>query len=1108
MTSSSCILGPFRLGPELARGGMAVVHRGQHLASGTGVAIKVVTGAATPKNRQALAHEVRQVARLHHPAVIRVHDQGVLPEEAAALGLDPGSPWLAMDLLEGGTLEQAPPQSWTELRKGVKSLLGALAHAHAHGIIHRDLKPANVLLTRQGRTVLTDFGIAFAGQPSSSGRLVGTPQVMAPEQVQGRWRDVGPWTDLYALGCTVWWLSTGRPPWTGPTLPDLFSAHLSEELPPFSALYPVPDGLAGWLAQLLARAPHDRPQCAADARHALDALDDPEDTRPLASVVVQRFSTAQTFHFDEALPTGDIGGPGPRAPTAPVRRPTRPTVGLRGFSDAGLGLFGLRHPPLVGRDAAWSLLCDTLLAVAEDGVTRTVGVVGKGGVGTSWLVNCFARAAHEAGAALPLPVSYPRNGDIDGQLASAILRHFRCLDLPHVEATSRLTQALNGLDPDFRPHMADALVSPEQAGDRRLAAAWSAIRALAARRPVLLVIDDAHWSEEAVEIVRRGTGWPAPVMMLATGDAAFGTQLAESTSEAQILRIPPLDRSTLTELLDTVLGLHTSVLNEIAIRAGGRPREALALARDLVHRGGLVSGPTGLELVRGEIPLPEDHRSLWLGRLDTVAESEASTAAVELAAVMGRWIDVKDWHRLSGVEDGALLGLLGQLTQAGLVDGSQDRFRLSSTTLEDAIRWRARERGTWWGHFQNILDSLPTEPNPAALYRRGELLHAAGRHAEALEPLSAAFELLVDKRRPRHANLAVVTWLEAVHAAGIDPADPTQVKQWDLVFHIYLQLGWLDAAIALADELEPLPGVSDGSAPLSVSYAYVRSEADRIRGDLVASESWAERMVAWNLRHQTIMPGKCEYILGRVLSEQLSKRDAARAMIWRAYEVLTPTWKAACLGHMGMMAYSDGDHDEALRLYKAAAPFYPDIEGDAERAMLDASMAQLAGDRGELEVALAGWTRALRYMEEAGHMSEAMVRLNVALVHVKLGQLEEARAHAWRARRDFTRMGRRPNEASACALLSTIAAADARWADVTEQLAGVSAASRGAVFSEPDHAWSLERAGVICSDAGQHALARTCLEMAQAHYVDALGRDDHGERVQAHIDALAPEGSP
>ena len=280
-------LGPFLLRRCIGRGGMAEVWSGVHAAQGVPVAVKVMTGerARNPVYRAAFRNEVQSVASLDHPGIVMVFEHGEIGPETdeASRGLLPaGSPYLAMELSEGGTLASLPVDDWTwnEARQVLRALLDALAHAHARGVVHRDLKPTNVLVFGGGGAVprlkLADFGLAQAFErqtnPDSTGFVCGTPSYMAPEQLRGEARDYGPWTDLYSLGCLAWALVTGQPPFAA-VLIQLVRLQLEEEPPPFAPLFPVPAGLEAWMRRLLAKDPGRRFLQAADAAWALQRLE-------------------------------------------------------------------------------------------------------------------------------------------------------------------------------------------------------------------------------------------------------------------------------------------------------------------------------------------------------------------------------------------------------------------------------------------------------------------------------------------------------------------------------------------------------------------------------------------------------------------------------------------------------------------------------------------------------------------------------------------------------------------------------------------------------------------------------------------------------------------
>jgi serine/threonine protein kinase len=243
--------GRYRLVEAIGQGGMGRVWRGWDESLHREVAVKEVllpADLAGPDRAAVVARalrEARAAARLRHPGIITVHDivQDVPGEDSA--------PLIVMEYVPGDSLARAVRRApggrlpWRRVAELGAALADALAHAHAAGIVHRDLKPDNVLLAERG-PVVTDFGIARVLDATTrlthTGTIVGTPQFMAPEQLEGRAVDAA--ADVWALGATLYAAAEGRPPFDAGSLTALYVAILTRP--------PAPAEHAGPLGEVLA----------------------------------------------------------------------------------------------------------------------------------------------------------------------------------------------------------------------------------------------------------------------------------------------------------------------------------------------------------------------------------------------------------------------------------------------------------------------------------------------------------------------------------------------------------------------------------------------------------------------------------------------------------------------------------------------------------------------------------------------------------------------------------------------------------------------------------------------------------------------------------------
>ncbi len=261
----------------LGEGGMGVVYKARQVAPNRLVALKMmrVRFAGPEEDLARFRSEAKALGRLKHPNIVQIIEGG---EHA-------GLPFFTLELVEGGSLDSrlgGSPLDSASAARLVRTLARAVQYAHEQGIVHRDLKPANILLgmastgsvagqgAELGLPKITDFGLAKClhdapGQPTQTGAILGTPSYMAPEQAGGHAREVGPWTDVYALGAILYELLTGRPPFKGATVTDTLEQVRSQDPVPPRRLQPkVPRDLETICLKCLQKDPGRRYSRAAD----------------------------------------------------------------------------------------------------------------------------------------------------------------------------------------------------------------------------------------------------------------------------------------------------------------------------------------------------------------------------------------------------------------------------------------------------------------------------------------------------------------------------------------------------------------------------------------------------------------------------------------------------------------------------------------------------------------------------------------------------------------------------------------------------------------------------------------------------------------------------
>ncbi|MCB9674943.1 MAG: protein kinase [Alphaproteobacteria bacterium] len=773
---------------------MGLVYRATHTTQRVPVAVKVDLHPPAPESTAAFLHEVQIVAALDHPNVVMVLDHGVVTEAAQRDSqgeLREGARWLAMELAGGGTAADHAPATWPEVRHLTQGLLKGLAHAHARGVVHRDIKPGNLLLAGDeasvatvpkglldARVVLSDFGISERREFTAlrTEDSVGTPQFMAPEQIEGRWRDQGPWTDLYAVGVLVWYWLTGRYPFRGTTAFKVFKQHLYDAPPAFEPTMDVPAGVEALLRELLAKDPTDRPEFAVEVRRSIDGLGEAT-VAASAAALPDDFEAETETRPGVAVTTGRTYGARTRGRLAKhglVEDGRHQNVQLHG---AGLALFGLRTVPFVGREAECDALWKELVQVRTERSARAVILRGPSGIGKSRLADWLCCRVHEVGVASTIRAEH-REGDPPGAGIVRLLEHeLRTDGLDPIELQERIGATFP--DPPFDRAALAALLAPQHydrpppttAEARQLALA--VLMTLAKNRTYVLVLEDAHRDVTTLELVdqilavQQLTSRPLLILATVQDEELVATPECEELigdllidPAAQSLVLQALDGEARQRLVRSMLGLEGALAQRIEDQTAGNPLFASQLLGSWVDQGILVPGPRGFQLAEGRTAeIPRDLTDIWRARVEAALSGQSGEAieAMEVAAALGMDFSADMWSEVCHLLE---LPMPERLLATWLnrhllhLDESEDRqIHFAHGLIRQALVDRSRFDGHWRDHNLAVAVHLREEVEAVKAVRLAGHLLEAEVWDEAVDPLAGAIEDQIDSGDLRSADL-------------------------------------------------------------------------------------------------------------------------------------------------------------------------------------------------------------------------------------------------------------------------------------------------------------------------------------------------------------------
>ncbi|MFN7971048.1 MAG: BREX system ATP-binding domain-containing protein [Acidobacteriota bacterium] len=734
-------IGPYRIVETLGGGGMGVVYRAHRAGAARDVAIKTVR--TRGGSLASIRREVQALARLDHPGVVRIVEDGVqdglpwyameLVEGAAfadhlaaraagpemeTLALGPARGAIAVDLATGADPPPAPsvaiPLDAEKLRESLDvlaTLADTLAYLHGEGIVHRDLKPDNVLVRPDGTAVIVDFGLASLAHAGVSREALeatwvsgGTIAYMAPEQAQGLLVDAR--TDLYALGCILYEIPTGAPPFSGDPMQILWAHAHHAPCAPSDLAASIPPALETLVLRLLAKDPAHRPG------HADDVL------RELRTLGANR----------------SIRG----------RRRPRPYVYRPGFA---------------GRDEAIEAL-DHDLSAARDGAGRVVFVGGESGVGKTRLALEIGSIAHRRGFAVvaghalpggpPLAVLRGLLGTVadtcregDEAARRAILGHGRAVLAPYDLAIASLPAL-----PD-EPPAAD--LPAEAARLRLFRALGHSLGALAERAPILLVLDDLQWADDPslgfLDHLRRG-----PIDRM--GVVVLGAYRAEEIHD-DLARILPahgerhlalgrLPGSAIASMTRSMLAAEAPPELDafLAEHGDGNPffvaeYTRMALSERFLRRA--AGGRWRLHRPAEGLPLPRTLGDLVARRIASL--TPATRRVLDLASIFGRELSlpllVPGERAAGGAGERAILAAITELLARHVLEDLGDGG-LSFT--HDKLRER-------------ILEEIPADRLPGLHLRVAETLDRSPDRDRHVPALGGHWEIAGDLSSARSAYL-------------------------------------------------------------------------------------------------------------------------------------------------------------------------------------------------------------------------------------------------------------------------------------------------------------------------------------------------------------------
>lgn len=651
----------------LGQGGTKTVYRSHDTLLDREVAVALIkVGGLDETGRQRVLREAQTMAQFgDHPNLVQIHD----------LGDEDGQPYMVLPLMTGGSVQSLLQESpdhrlpFDQTISIVKDVCRGLVFAHSKAIVHRDLKPGNVWLTSDGTAKIGDFGLAIGVDFSRITRtetIMGTPSYMAPEQTTGK--GVTELSDLYSLGCMFYEMVTGRPPFIGDGIVAILGQHINAApVAPSWHNDQCPKPLESLILGLLSKAPSDRPKSASGVLNSLESLDALRDTEP----------------------------------------PTRTQANV--LDSLATGVFVGRHREM-----------EMITGAVEDAISgqgRVVTIAGEHGIGKTRIAQEAAVYAELRGTGVLWGRCYEEGGTPPYwpwvQAITSLIRDSGS-DPLHGQ-TGSIMANISEVIPDLRDLVPDLeapppLDSPEQARFRLFDSIARFLRTAADQRPLVLLLDDLHWADDAslalLRFVTREISNSRLTILLTFLDVDLTpqhplSQTLGAMSEQPLLhmRLSGLSAEDVRRFIEVASGTipPAKLVDSVQAQVEGNPLFLTEVVRLLVQEGQLTEEALNTR-ERWTISLPEGARGLIGRRLAQM--SKMCIEALTPASIMGREFSVVQLEALlPHLTEDELLDVLEEARAARLIEevpSEPDKYRfthaLVQRTLGDQISAPRRRR--------------------------------------------------------------------------------------------------------------------------------------------------------------------------------------------------------------------------------------------------------------------------------------------------------------------------------------------------------------------------------------------------------------------------------